>query len=177
MITGVGRFLIGLLAGLCVIPAVIFVYFHFGFAPVETSAGAMPFEKSLARMALHARIAREAPKETQVPVTAANLVAGAKVYRDYCMACHGAASGPRTALQQGMYPRPPLLLQGKGVTDDPVGQTYWVVKHGIRTTGMPAFEHALTDLELWQVSLLAANAQNLPPAASASISQPPAGLP
>ncbi len=53
-----------------------------------------------------------------------------------------------------------------GVTDDPPGETYWKVANGIRLTGMPAFKDVLTETEIWQVSLLLANADKpLPPAA------------
>jgi len=64
---------------------------------------------------------------------------------------------------KGMYPRPPELFKGKGVTDDPPGVTYWKVTNGIRLTGMPAYTGALTPTEIWQVSLLLANADKLSP--------------
>jgi len=51
------------------------------------------------------------------------------------------------------------------VSDDPPGETYWKVSNGIRLTGMPAFKEVLTDTQMWQVSLLVANADKpLPPA-------------
>jgi thiosulfate dehydrogenase len=53
-----------------------------------------------------------------------------------------------------------------GVTDDPPGETYWKVANGIRLTGMPSYRSVLTDTQMWQVSLLLANADKpLPPAA------------
>jgi mono/diheme cytochrome c family protein len=53
-----------------------------------------------------------------------------------------------------------------GVSDDPPGKTYWTVSNGIRLTGMPSFKSTLTDTEIWQVTLLLANAdKQLPPAA------------
>jgi mono/diheme cytochrome c family protein len=52
-----------------------------------------------------------------------------------------------------MFPKPPQLMKGKGVTDDPVGETYWKVKNGIRLTGMPGFGASMTDQQMWQVSL------------------------
>jgi mono/diheme cytochrome c family protein len=65
-----------------------------------------------------------------------------------------------------MYPPPPQLwAPDGGVSDDPVGETHWVVQNGIRLTGMPGFAGALSDKELWQVSLLLAKANALPPAA------------
>jgi thiosulfate dehydrogenase len=49
------------------------------------------------------------------------------------------------------------------VSDDEPGETYWKVSNGIRLTGMPAFNHVLTDTQMWQVTLLLKNAdQQLP---------------
>lgn len=168
-----GRILLGLLVGLCVLPLILLVSILLGLIPVDTSAGAMPLERRLASMALHARLAKQAPIRVPIPVDEANLISGARVYHDHCLVCHGAMTGPKTEFQQGMYPAPPFLLQGKGVTDDPPQQMYWVVKNGIRTTGMPAFSSVLTDTQLWQVSLMVANARNLPPGAGQYIAQLP----
>ena len=55
-----------------------------------------------------------------------------------------------------------------GLTDDPPGETYWKVAYGIRLTGMPSYKDVLTENEMWQVSLLLANADKpLPPMALA----------
>jgi hypothetical protein len=61
-----------------------------------------------------------------------------------------------------MFPKPPKLMEGKGVTDDEPGETYWKVSGGIRMTGMPGFEKTLSPTQMWQVSLLCANADKLP---------------
>jgi len=61
-----------------------------------------------------------------------------------------------------MYPNPPQLFRGKGVTDDPVSESYWKTANGIRLTGMPAFGAKLTDTQLWQVSQLLAHANEIP---------------
>jgi mono/diheme cytochrome c family protein len=56
------------------------------------------------------------------------------------------------------------------VSDDPPGETYWKAANGIRLTGMPAFKDTLTDTQIWQVSLLLANADKpLPPRALAIV--------
>jgi mono/diheme cytochrome c family protein len=53
-----------------------------------------------------------------------------------------------------------------GVTDDPLGETYWKVANGIRLTGMPAYKDILTETEMWQVTLLLGSADKpLPPTA------------
>lgn len=71
-----------------------------------------------------------------------------------------------------MFPGAPQLLEKHrnssvvGVSDDPPGETYWKVANGLRLTGMPSFNKILSENEMWQVTLLLANADKpLPPAA------------
>jgi mono/diheme cytochrome c family protein len=59
------------------------------------------------------------------------------------------------------------------VTDDPVGVTYWKVKNGIRLSGMPSFDSALTDQQRWDVSAMLARADELPPEAQATLKPGP----
>jgi mono/diheme cytochrome c family protein len=59
-----------------------------------------------------------------------------------------------------------------GVTDDPPGETYWKVANGIRLTGMPGFTTSLSNEQMWQVSLLLADANKLPAAARAALLEP-----
>jgi thiosulfate dehydrogenase len=159
----VRAFLLGLVLGLVLVPLAVYAYFASGRAPVATSSPDMPFEQMLAKKALQARVEREMPKDVPLPWDESNLVTGAQIYIQHCAICHGLPGQPRSAIAKGMYPMPPALLKGKGVTDDPPGETYWKVANGIRLTGMPAFQQSLSQTGLWQVSLLLANAASLPP--------------
>jgi mono/diheme cytochrome c family protein len=132
----------------------------------------MPFEKTLAHMALDARIAKEGNAQSPIPPSEANLLAGAQVYREQCAVCHGLSGQPQTAIGKGMFPRPPHLFEGHGVTDDPPGETYWKAVNGIRLSGMPGFMGSLSDTQLWQVSLMLANADKLPASVKAAVSKP-----
>ena len=173
-----GKFILGIIFTLAVIAVCVYVYFSTGMAPVATNSQAMPFEKKLANMALHARVEKEMPKNVPVQWDPNNLTEGVHVYKEDCAVCHGLPNQPETAIAKGMFPKPPQLFHGHGVTDDPPQETYWKVANGIRLTGMPAFKGALSDTELWQVSLLLANADKLPPAATAALgSTPPAANP
>jgi mono/diheme cytochrome c family protein len=158
-------FILGIVAGVIGIAAAVYIYFDKGFAPVATSAQAMPFEKMLAKKALHARVEKEIPKEVPLSWSEDNLVAGARVYKDNCAVCHGVTTGEQSYIALGMFPKPPKLLQGTGVTDDPPQETYWKVANGIRMTGMPGFRNMLSDTEMWQLSVMLANANKLPKAA------------
>jgi thiosulfate dehydrogenase len=168
----VKTFLIGLVIGLIVIPLCVYVYFVTGSAPVATAAPAMPFEKMLSHGALDARIAKEMPKTVPVPADESNFIAGANVYRENCAVCHGFPGGTPTAISRGEYPKPPKLLEGTGVTDDPPGETYWKVANGIRLSGMPGFSESLSQTQMWQVSLLVANANKLPDSVKSALYRP-----
>ncbi|HVZ18944.1 MAG TPA: c-type cytochrome [Terriglobales bacterium] len=155
-------FILGVILTLAVLAAAVYIYFVTGMAPVATAAQAMPFEKMLAHKALHARVEKEMPHESPIQPDEANLAAGAQTYIQHCSVCHGLPDQQQTAIAQGEFPKPPNLFKGKGVTDDEAGETYWKVDNGIRLTGMPAFGKHLSATQMWQVSLLLANASKLP---------------
>ena len=165
-------FILGLIVGLILAPIILFLYFTSGLAPVSTNDKPMPLEEMLAKKALHARIDSEMPKSVPVSADESNLKSGAQIYWDNCAFCHGLSGEAPSVVAKGMFPKPPQLFDGKGVTDDPPGETYWKVKNGIRLTGMPAFGRELSDAQIWQVTLLVANADKLPASVSSLLTGP-----
>jgi thiosulfate dehydrogenase len=169
----------GLIIGfiLCFVLIVLGVYFYFsmGQVPVATTDPPMMFERKLAHMALDHRIDKEAKMQPPIPADEKNFLAGADVYKDHCAVCHGIPGREKSGIAQGMFPPPPELFKGTGVTDDPPSETYWKAKNGIRLTGMPGFKNHLSDTELWQVSLLLANADKIPDSVKQSLTAMPAG--
>ncbi|MFY9659539.1 MAG: cytochrome c [Terriglobales bacterium] len=166
------KFIGGLILGLLIVPFGAYLYFTGGAAPVATTDSDMRFENYFAHKALNARIAKDMPKNVPIQPTETNYVAGAELYKQHCGVCHGLPLSPKTAIATGMYPRPPQLFQGKGVTDDEPGETYWKIFNGIRLTGMPGFSKTLSETQMWQMALLLANADKLPPAAKAALVAP-----
>jgi mono/diheme cytochrome c family protein len=172
------KFVVGLLLGLLVVPFGAYLYFTGGSAPVATTDSDMPFEKYFANKAQHARIDRDMPKNVPIQPNEANYLAGAELYKQHCAVCHGLPLTPKTAIANGMYPKPPLLMEGKGVTDDEPGESYWKIFNGFRLTGMPGFSKSLSETQIWQIALLVANADKLTPSAKAAlIAAPPASAP
>lgn len=168
-----GRFILGLIIGAALVPLAVYFYFSTGMAPVATAAPPMPLEKKFARMALHARLEKEMPKSSPIQADDAAYAAGAQVYKEHCAVCHGLPNAPQTAIAKGMFPKPPKLMEGTGVTDDPPGESYWKVAGGIRMTGMPGFDKTLSTTQMWQVSLLLANADKLPASVKDSLTTAP----
>jgi thiosulfate dehydrogenase len=156
------EFLLGFVAALVLIAAAGLGYVALGLAPVATASAPLPFERLITGIALNARVNREAPKSSPIPASDEAYAAGANIYRKDCAFCHGLPGQDQTAIAKGEFPKPPELFAGQGVTNDPVGVTYWKVANGIRLTGMPGFNGSLSTEQMWQVSLLLSNANKLP---------------
>ncbi|HET8922427.1 MAG TPA: cytochrome c [Candidatus Acidoferrum sp.] len=153
--------ILGIVLAVLFIAGGVYYYFASGHAPIATSAPPMPFEKNLAKIGLQAYLDKLPHPEPQVPADEANLVAGAKVYKEECAMCHGLPGEPKSAIAQGMYPAPPQLFHGVGVTDDEAWESYWKAENGIRMAGMPGFRGQLTEKQIWQVSVLVKNANKI----------------
>jgi len=71
---------------------------------------------------------------------------GFEHYDEMCVGCHGAPGVEAGDVRAGLNPKPPLLAK---IEDLPPGIVFWAVKHGIKTTGMPAWGPTHTDEEIW----------------------------
>jgi thiosulfate dehydrogenase len=169
-----GRVLLGVLLGMVLAPVAVLGWLWFGKVPVAVADPPLPQERLITGGLLHARIERELVKTPPIQADEDNLVAGAHIYSEKCAICHGFHAKPSVFGGQ-MFPDAPPLWEKHhqnnvvGVSDDPPGETYWKVANGIRLTGMPAYKTLLTETEMWQVSLLLANADKPLPASAVAI--------
>ena len=166
------KFIIGFASAIVLIALLGFGYVELGLAPVATGSAPLPFEKLITGIALNARVNKEAPKSSPIAASDEVYAAGAVIYRNNCAVCHGLPGRDPTAIAKGEFPKPPQLFKGMGVTDDPAGVTYWKVANGIRLSGMPGYNGSLSSDQMWQVSLLLANADKLTTNALNTLKQP-----
>ena len=152
---------IGFVLAALILVGGLYYYFAAGMAPVAIADPPMPFERKLAHMALDAHIQKQTTGEPSVAADETTYLAGAEVYKQHCAVCHGMPGQAPTDYATTMFPEPPQLFRGKGVTDDPVAESYWKTANGIRLSGMPGFKSKLTDIQLWQVSQLLAHANEI----------------
>jgi thiosulfate dehydrogenase len=165
------RMLFCILVGVMLVPIGVVAWFYRGNVPVAVADPPLPFEREITGVALNSRIDKELILMPPVQPEEKTFIAGAHVYLEKCAVCHGVHGRP-SAMGDNLYPAAPQLWEKHrnssivGVSDDPPGETYWKVANGIRLTGMPEFRTMLSDTEMWQVSVLLANADKpLPPAA------------
>jgi thiosulfate dehydrogenase len=158
-----GKFLLGLIIGLLILPVLALLYVGTGQVPIAATDPPMPFEKTFAGGAVYRRIERLAPTRDISDFKTPDLVTGADAYQKNCAFCHGLPRQPAPPVAEGLFPHAPQLFTPDGtVTDDPVGVSYWKVKNGIRLTGMPSFQAALSDQQMWDVAALVTLADKLP---------------
>ena len=76
----------------------------------------------------------------------AKVLIGVEHYAAHCAVCHGAPGVPKGDIGRGLYPQPPDLAKMPSLYSPP--ELFWILKHGIKMTGMPAWRDH-TDDELW----------------------------
>ena len=92
---------------------------------------------------------RAAGVEAPASFPASAVGRGLRTYDANCAQCHGAPGRARGPAGMGMTPVPANLVQTARAWQP--AELFWVIKHGIKMTGMPAWKHRLSDAEIWEV--------------------------
>jgi mono/diheme cytochrome c family protein len=89
-------------------------------------------------------------RDIEVPdlADAARIAAGAHRYATLCVSCHLAPGLNHSDLRTGLYPHPPSLAQQ--APPDP-RRAFWIIKHGIKMSAMPAWGKTLDDSAVWEL--------------------------
>lgn len=126
----------------------LFAASRFSFSAVEEPG---EIETVLATKAKHVLIARASRDLPPVPpFTAGSIEQGRKYYGVECSMCHGADAHTPTDNGRWMYPRA-ADLRSPAVQSYSDRELFWILKHGIRLSGMPAFGKVETDEHLWNL--------------------------
>jgi mono/diheme cytochrome c family protein len=157
-------FILGMLCGFAILAAGGYFLVERGYADFGADRTPSPTEASIAMRAVDEWSARNARGATNpVPTTDDNITQGATLYLDHCAGCHGVPSNPISNFQRSFYPPAPGFFREMPDMND--ASTFYIIKRGIRWTGMPAWNRTLSDEEIWQVVVFFDNMHKLPPAA------------
>lgn len=94
------------------------------------------------------------------------IAAGAALYDDMCSGCHLAPGMERTEISQGLYPAAPELSKG---TDLDPAEEFWIIKHGIKMSGMAAWGRTHSDTLIWDMVAFLRKFPSLSPAQYGSL--------
>lgn len=146
-----------LLILLAVIGAVAFIY----SGVYDIGADSPHF--AVTRWALHTTMDRSVARHAEEVTAPANLNdpavirMGAEHYAEMCVGCHLAPGKTNSELREGLYPKPPELAYSVG--DMSPAELFWITKHGVKMSAMPAWGKTHPDDKIWA---LAAFMQKLP---------------
>ena len=159
------NFLIGFIIGIVAAVAAAFCYVRFGFLDSRADIPVNGLEQSIAMPSLDASVGRHAPDlKNPVEATDENLAAGMRIYQANCAICHGDIDRPEGPLAEALYPRAPQFL--RQTPDMPENQNFYIIQHGIRLIGMPAWKQSLSDEQIWNVTTFLSRMDKLPPPVS-----------
>ncbi len=97
---------------------------------------------------MHRSVKRRAAAIEAPPLDAPALVArGAACYLDKCVQCHGGPGVAQGEIGRSMQPLPGPLVDASGKWG--ASELYWITRHGIKMSGMPAWQHGVPDADLW----------------------------
>lgn len=161
-----GKFWLGFVIAVVVVLAAEFMYVRFGFVDPRADIAENGMEQEIAMPALDAAVDHRAPKgNNPVPASDENVMAGMKMYQTNCAGCHGDIQHPDGMFPESLYPRVPLFM--KDAPDMPQNENFYIIEHGVRLSGMPAWGKILTEQQAWQVTAFLSKMDKLSPDLSA----------
>jgi mono/diheme cytochrome c family protein len=160
-------FLLGVVAGMLLVPIVIGTFVLQGFMSTTATAQPPVWEASLAQRSLLASLKRRTTQSTSPVVPSEeNLLKGMKLYRNGCDGCHGQATQPSSWGTTSFYPRVPQFPQNPPHLTE--AEMFSIIKHGIRYSGMGAWDGQYSDEEIWNVVTFLSHLDALPPRVAAA---------
>ena len=157
-----GKFVLGFVFAVIVLCGGALACLMLGWLDTNADAPVGNLERQIASRTIDASVDRHADRTNNpVPENAATLKDGMTIYVMNCATCHGGLDKKPSPLGKNLYPHAPQLIVRP--LDDPEWRTFYVVKHGISRTGMPAWDKILSEQDLWKVTAFVSNLEKLPP--------------
>lgn len=155
------HFVVGVVGTLVVMVCCVFLVSHFGMYPIGADNPPSGLERRLAGRALNVYADRHKPAgDNPAAPTPGNLTDGAKEYEEHCALCHGGAKAKISPIGEKFNPPAPQLINK--IPHDPDAWLFWVTKHGVRMTGMPAWDGVLSDDDMWKIVAFIKHSDKLP---------------
>jgi thiosulfate dehydrogenase len=132
-----------------------------GFLPTRANRVPPEMERHLAMSALDNSVERHAQRlNNPVPPSDENLIAGLKIFTMNCAGCHGGIDRQPSALGKSFYPPAPNLILDP--PDDAEWHLFYVIRNGVRYTGMPAWDKTLSEPDMWKLTAFLTRINKLP---------------
>jgi len=160
------RGLLVVVLGVLVVGGGLFAAYHFSLSALNEPGR---WETYMATEAKHWLVSRSArgPLPPQPPNNALSLATGQMLFGGECASCHGQDGRTPTDIGRWMYPRT-LDLSSQEVQQWSEAELFWIIKNGIRLSGMPAFGKVHSDEQIWHLVHFVRTVGRLPQRSSAT---------
>ncbi len=160
------NFVLGVATTIVVVLLVAAVMVGFGRVPIEASQRPSALETQIASAALNAAVQRRAAAlKNPVQIDDEALLNGMLLYKVSCSSCHGAPGDKDNAYGRSFYPPVPQFAVQRPRRSE--AELYYLIKHGVRQTGMAAWGNLMEDEQVWKVAAFLSRLDSLPPAVDA----------
>jgi cytochrome c553 len=147
----VKRWILRTSAALALISIVGFIVVATGIVPIAASSGHWPITEWILHFVMKRSVATHSLFiETPRLDDPALVLKGATHYHAACVPCHGSPGQPLPVIARGMTPAPPRLADRIAAWS--AEELFYVVKHGVKFTGMPAWPAQQRDDEVWAMA-------------------------
>ncbi len=151
-------------AALLVVMAIGFVsYVYSGLYDVSATSADGPAMRWLLGTVRRHSVATRLTDITVPPLSDPKMIeAGFDHYHEMCEGCHLAPGIESSEIHAGLNPSPPLLY--RAVPHSTPAELFWIIKNGIKMTGMPAWGPTHDDTKIWQMVAFLETLPNTTPA-------------
>lgn len=148
------RFMMGVLTTLVIGVAVGVAVVYTGMLDVSADTPHSQFVYRMIDMAREQSISRSA-RDLNVPANLADaerIRRGSGNYAAMCVGCHLAPGKSDSEIRMGLYPQPPDLSKPGVTGEEAAARQFWIIKHGIKASGMPAWSKGgMEDEAIWDL--------------------------
>lgn len=156
-------YIVGIITTLVVLAGIAYFYLSLGYLDTRADLHPSSLESNYAMKFQDASVDRHAPRGTSpVQATDDNLTDGLRLYQQDCAMCHASPQHPEKNFGRPFYPPAPDFL--KDAPDMDENQNFYIIKHGVRWSGMPAWGNALSDQQIWTLVTFLSHMEKLPAA-------------
>ncbi len=144
--------LFGSILTLLIIAVASFVFMYSGFYNLSATIPHMKATESAIHMMKEKSISANS-RNIVVPNLSDKsiLINGYKGYDAMCVTCHAAPGKSATVIADGLYPKPPEFDNKEIIEEWNEKELFWIIKNGIKLTGMPAYGPTHSDEDLWAI--------------------------
>ena len=128
-----------------------------------------PVLAAIEQLREHSIEARARSLEVHTVSDPARIAAGGQHYAALCVTCHLAPGVTKSDIRSGLYPHPPNLAQGEIQAER---RAFWIIKHGIKMSAMPAWGKTLDDAAIWELVAFVRKLPSMTPETYAELSNP-----